>query len=71
MHCHIEITLNMYEIDGRPEFKNTGKFTHWSVEGAKFEETDGANDTNYDPDVMKYITPYNFSGYGGMNSREL
>jgi hypothetical protein len=67
MHCHIEITLNMYDVDGRPEFKNVGKFTRWSAERAQFEETDGANDTNYDPDVMKYITPFNDGRRRGAN----
>jgi hypothetical protein len=43
MHCHIEITLSMYEKDGGCEFRNTGNFIHWSADGAKFEVTDGAN----------------------------
>ena len=60
MHYRIEISLAMHEKDGGCEFVNTGNFIHWSADGAKFEFTDGANDTNYDPDVMKYITPFNF-----------
>ena len=60
MHYHIEITLAMHDDEFGCRFINTGKFIHWDSDVREFEFTAGANDSNYNPHVMKYISPYNF-----------
>jgi hypothetical protein len=60
MHYHIEITLAMQDDEVGCRFVNNGKLIFWDSDAREFHLTDGARDSNYNPDVMKYITPHNF-----------